>query len=169
MEKIRVYLDTNMIHDLFTRQASALKREAGYEKPKKFAFMLENADKFEFVTSFLSKAEIMREMVSAHGMKPELVNHAWSEFMETLNPKYITEFIFDEQIVDIVSIVKMKLRTMINFFHLFIAIKEQAYFVSGDKQIMEKIKETGIYDKLLTYVDMQKLAANYPYSSDGVF
>ncbi len=165
MEKIKVYLDTNMIHDLFTKQASAIKHEKEIEKPKKFEFMLEHKDKFEFITSFLTKAEIMRELVSAHDLKLNKVEEFWSDFIGLLEPKYITEFTFNEQIVHIVSETRMKLRTMINFFHLFIAIKEDAYFVSGDKQILEKIREAGIYDKLLTYVELQKMAASFSGSS----
>ncbi|MDI6722772.1 MAG: hypothetical protein QMD97_04380 [Candidatus Aenigmarchaeota archaeon] len=161
MKKLKVYLDTNMIHDLFTKQAEALRHGKEPEKPKKFAFMLEHRDKFEFITSFLTKAEIMRELVSAHGLKLEKAEEFWFDFMDLLKPKYIQKFEFDDQIVDIVLKVKMKLRTMVNFFHLFIAIKEEAYFVSGDKQILEKIKEAKTYDKLLTYVELQKLAANY--------
>ncbi len=163
MEKLKVYIDTNMIHDLFTNQAEALKQGKASETPKKFTFMLEHTDKFEFITSFLTKAEIMRELVSAHGLKLDKIDEFWSDFIGLLKPKYIQKFEFDDQIVDIVSRVRMKLRTMINFFHLFIAIKEGAYFVSGDKQILEKIKEIKIYDKLLTYVELQKLAANSSY------
>ena len=154
MKRLRVYLDTNMIHDLFTGQARALKSGHDHEIPKKFAFMLKNQDKFQFITSFLTKAEIVREMVSAHGMEHEMVDRTWKEFMDTLNPVYIDEFKFDGRIVDIVSRIGMKLRTMVNFFHLFIAMEEDAYFVSGDKQILEKIKEAGIYDKLLSYIGM---------------
>ena len=165
MEKIKLYLDTNMIHDLFMKQAKAMKAGSEYEKPKKFAFMLEHQNKFEFVTSFLTKAEITRELISSHGMEPGMINRTWAEFMNTLNPKYIEEFKFDKQIIDIVEKVRMKLRTMVNFFHLFIAIEENSYFVSGDKQIVEKIREADLYDKVLTYIELQKLAANYPDSS----
>ena len=162
MSKIKLYLDTNMIHDLFVNQAKAFRTGSTHDKPKKFTFMLENQDKFEFITSFLTKAEIMRELVSGHGIEPERVEQFWSEFSLALNPVFIDKFEFDSQIVDIVAKTKMKLRTMVNFFHLFISIKEQAYFVSGDKQILDKIKEAKIYDKLLTYIDLQKLATTEP-------
>lgn len=156
-----------MIYDLFLKQAKALKNGSDYDKPKKFTFMLEHQNKFEFVTSFLTRAEITRELISAHDMEPEMINRTWTEFMNTLNPKYIEDFKFDRQIINIVEKVKMKLRTMVNFFHLFIAIEEDAYFVSGDKQIVEKIKEANLYDKVLTYIELQKLAASYPRSSCG--
>ena len=158
MSKIKLYLDTNMVHDLFVNQANALKKGIEHNKPKKFTFLLENQEKFEFVTSFLTKAEIARELVSAHNIRPDVIEQFWTDFVSILKQKYIDKFEFDEQIVDIVYKAKMKLRTMVNFFHLFIAIREQAYFVSGDKPILDKTKEIGLYDKLLTYIELQKLA-----------
>ena len=149
-----------MVHDLFVNQAKAFRTGSTHDKPKKFTFMLDHRDKFEFITSFLTKAEIMRELVSGHSMEKHTVNEVWDDFVGLLKPKYISEFKFDEQIVEIVGDLKMKLRTMVNFFHLFIAIREQSYFVSGDKQILDKIIEAKIYDKLLTYIELQKLAAN---------
>ena len=160
MDKIRLYLDTNMVHDLFVNQAKFVRTGAKLEEPKKFTFMLAHQDKFEFITSFLTKAEIMRELISGHSMGVEMVNRTWDQFVDSLKVNYIENFEFDSQIVDIVARTKMKLRTMVNFFHLFICIREEAYFVSGDKQILEKIMETKLYDKLLTYIDLQKLAAN---------
>jgi len=158
MSKIKLYLDTNMVHDLFVNQANALKKGIEHNKPKKFTFLLENQEKFEFVTSFLTKAEIARELVSAHNIRPDIIEQFWTDFVSILKQKYIDKFEFDEQIVEIVYKTKMKLRTMVNFFHLFIAIREQAYFVSGDKPIINKAKEIGLYDKLLTYIELQKLA-----------
>ena len=52
---------------------------------------------------------------------------------------------------------KMKLRTMMNFQHVLIAMQENAYFVSGDKDIIRKVKENGAYDKALTYIELIKL------------
>lgn len=49
------------------------------------------------------------------------------------NHKYVKDFRFDDGLVDIAYKSKLKLRTMFNFQHLFIAIKEDSYFVSGDK------------------------------------
>ena len=71
-----------MIHDLFMRQAKALKDSSEYEKPKKFAFMLEHQDKFEFITSFLTKAEITRELASSHGLDYDRIDKFWLEFAQ---------------------------------------------------------------------------------------
>jgi len=167
MDKIRLYLDTNMVHDLFVNQAKAFRTGSKLEEPKKFTFMLAHQDKFEFITSFLTKAEIMRELVSGHGMSMDLVNKTWDQFIGSLKAAYIEEFKFDGQIVDIVGRTRMKKNTMVNFFHLFIAIKEQAYFVSGDKPILDKARETGVYDKLLTYIDLQKLVNELTHHHRG--
>ncbi len=50
---------------------------------------------------------------------------------------------------------------MMNFQHVLIAMKENAYFVSGAKDIIEKIRESNIYDKVLTYIELRKLAASF--------
>jgi len=73
-----------------------------------------------------------------------------------LDCKYVEEFNFDERVVKIVGKVKMKLRTMVNFFHLYIAIKENAYLISGDKDLIKIVRENKIYDKILSYIELRK-------------
>ena len=51
---------------------------------------------------------------------------------------------------------KMRLRTMINFFHLFIAIEENAYLLSGDNDLIRIVKENMIYDKMLSYTELRE-------------
>ena len=41
-------LDTNMIHDMFVRQAKSLRDKTEFEKPKKFIFMVGQHENFEF-------------------------------------------------------------------------------------------------------------------------
>ncbi len=154
-----------MILDLFINQSHALKKGIEPQIPKKFSFLTEHHEKFNFVTSFFTKAEVMRELVAGHGMKQEMVNSVWDDFMEILKPKYINSFVFDDKIVDIVAMVGMKLRTMINFLHIFIAMKEDTYFVSGDKAAIDTSKLLNVHNKVLTYIELRKLAANYADSS----
>ena len=45
-----------------------------------------------------------------------------------------------------------------NFQHVFIAIQENAYFVSGEKDIINKIRDTNVYDRALTYIELRELA-----------
>jgi len=150
-----------MIIDIFISQARAFKAKEDHKKPKKFEFMLEHLEKFDFVTSFLTKAEIMRELVAGHHEEQETVEKLWNDFIKAMNnPKYLARFEFDEKIIDIVAKTRMKLRTMFNFEHLFIAMSENAYFVSGDKDILKKIKESKIYDKVLSYIELRKLVSS---------
>lgn len=98
-----------------------------------------------------------RELVAGHGMPEDIVNSVWEDFIRTYNCKYIESFKFDRSLVDMVSKIKMKLRTMFNFQHLFIAMHENAYFVSGDKDIAKKIRELKVYDKVISYPELREL------------
>lgn len=154
--KINVYLDTNMIHDFFVNQAIYMKRREEPKVPKKFEFIVASKERINFITSFLTKAEIVRELISAHSIKYEDISVIWDKFLYSSECRYIPNFEFDEKIVDIASKSTMRVRTMVNFLHLFIAISENAYFVSGDKDIIVKIRENGIYNKAMTYTELRK-------------
>lgn len=155
MTRIQVYLDTNMIHDFFVNQAVYMKRGEEPKIPKKFEFIVSNKEKVGFITSFLTKAEIVRELVSAHSMIYGDVFLVWNKFLESSGCEYVSNEEFDENLVDMVAKIKMKLRTMVNFLHLFIAVKKGAYFVSGDKDIIQKIRANEIYGKVMTYVELR--------------
>ena len=153
-----MYLDTNMLIDLFINQAKAHKTGHEFVKPSKFQFMINYLDKFEFITSFLTKAEIMREMTAGHGMDPKKIDELWEDLMETLGAKFIDKFEFDTKLIDVVSQVKMKLRTMFNYQHLFIAMEQKAHIVSGDNDFVKKVRvETKVYDKILNYIELRQL------------
>lgn len=130
MKRIEVYLDTNMIHDFFVNQTRYLKEKGELRIPRKFEFMEANKKKIDFVTSFLTKAEIDRELVSAHSMLYNDVSLVWNKFVESLGCEYIPRAEFDESMVEIVAKIRMKLRTMVNFLHLSIATRKDVYFVS---------------------------------------
>lgn len=154
-----------MILDIFTNQIKALKGEEP-RIPKKYEFMLAHMDKFQFVTSVLTKAEIMRELLTAFHMEEKTIETAWQDFIKSINCDYVENFILDHKFLDIVSRIKLKLRTMMNFQHVLISMQKNAYFVSGDKDIIRKIKENKIYDKVLTYIELRKLASSLD-SSDS--
>jgi len=156
MKRIKVYLDTNMIHDFFVNQAIYIKKREEIKIPKKFQFIIASTEKVGFVTSFLTKAEIVRELVSAHSLEYEEISIVWKEFLEATECRYVSNFEFNENIIDIVAKIKMRLRTLLNFFHLYIAIRENAYFVSGDKDIVRKVNESKIYGKAITYEQLRK-------------
>ncbi len=154
--EIKMYLDTNMIIDLFTNSAKSMKDGKELTIPSKFRFLSENIEKFDFATSFLTKAEVMRELVSGYEMPENRVNSVWEDFVQTLRCKMIEEYTFDMKLVSIVPHFKMKLRTMINFMHLYIAITEGAYIVTGDKDLIKKARTSHAYDKIYSYPELQE-------------
>lgn len=159
MNKLKVYLDTNMVHDFFVNQAKYLKEKGELRIPRKFEFIVERREGLDFITSFLTKAEIVRELVSAHGMSYEEINAVWNDFILTSRCSYIERFEFDDSLVEIVSKIKMRLRTMFNLLHIFIAIDRDACFVSGDKDILLKLRENEIYTNAMTYVELREFSA----------
>ncbi len=157
MHKIKLYLDTNTILDFFINQAMHIKGKGEVKVPEKAKFMLDNIERLELVVSFLVEAEVARELVSAHGLPDHAITKAWKEFVETYRCKYIEKFEFNRELVELVLITKMRLRTMFNFQHLFIAIKENAYTVSGDKNFVEKAREMNVYNKLISYTELRQM------------
>ncbi|MBI4162354.1 MAG: hypothetical protein HY513_01615 [Candidatus Aenigmarchaeota archaeon] len=158
MDKIKLYLDTNMTLDFFINEATRIKGKGDIKVPEKTKFMTDNIEKMEFTTSFLTKAEIMRELVTGHDIESPQVEEMWSDLMKSLNnPHYIKEFKFDEKLVEMAGKLKLRLRTLFNFQHLYIAIDTKSYFVSGDKDIINKIRENLLYDKSLTYIELRQL------------
>ena len=156
-KKIKVYLDTNMILDVFTNHAKVLKKKEDVILPKKYEFMLASKEKIEFVTSFITKAEVVRELVSGYGTSYEEILAVWSRFMISLDCQYVENFRFDEKIAELAGKLQLKLRTMFNFLHLFIAISQNAYFISGDRDAIRKAKEMKIYDKVISYEEFRKM------------
>ena len=86
--KPKVYLDTNMILDIFINQIKVLNGK----EPKmlrKYEFMLQHIDKFQFVTSVLTKSEIVRELTSAFHLPRENIERLWNGFTESLKCHYV--------------------------------------------------------------------------------
>ena len=71
MHKMKIYLDTNTIIDFFINETKVIKNKEDARIPSKFQFMTESKEKIEFITSFLTKAEVSRELVSAFHLNEE--------------------------------------------------------------------------------------------------
>ncbi len=157
MEKIKIYLDTNTIVDYFVNQAMAIKNGKELKMTEKMKFFTTNLDKFNFVTSFLTKTEVGRELVSGFDLQKVEIEKLWGSFIEALKCKVVEEFEFNMKLADLAIETGMKLRTIVNFQHLFIAINEDAYFVTGDKDLIKTAKERKIYNKILSYIDLRQM------------
>ncbi|MBI2580132.1 MAG: hypothetical protein HYW27_04490 [Candidatus Aenigmarchaeota archaeon] len=158
MDRLKIYLDTNTVLDFFINEARVIKNNEDTKVPSKFQFMLESKEKIEFVSSFLTKAEICRELVSAFQLSEEDIERLWNTFISSLECRYIERFQFDEEIVKLTIKLKMRLRTMVNFFHLFIAIKDNAYLLSGDKDLIRIVRENLLYDKIISYIELRNMS-----------
>jgi predicted nucleic acid-binding protein len=162
MKKIKIYLDTNTIIDFFINQAIAIKKGKETKVPSKLKFFLEIRDKVEFLTSFFTETEVARELIAGYGLQEEEFNNLWKNFLEGLKCKYIEEFKLDKELANYPKKIKMKLRTMVNFIHLFVAMKENSYLVSGDNNLIKIVRENRIYDKILTYPELRRLISSSP-------
>jgi len=157
MSKMKIYLDTNTIVDFFINSTRALKKKEKLVTPAKYQFFVEKAAEIEFVTSFLTKTEIVRELISAFNLTKEEIEQLWDTFLKSLNCKYIAKFLLDERLVDVAMNYRMKLRTVVNFQHLFIAKEEGAYLLTGDKDLVEIVRKNNLYDKIITYIELRKM------------
>ena len=58
--------------------------------------------------------------------------------------------------LDIVYSIPLRLRTVINFQHLFIAMEEDSYLLTGDLNLVDVIRKHKLYDKIITYPELRK-------------
>jgi predicted nucleic acid-binding protein len=165
MEKLKIYLDTNTIIDFFINQAKALKTGSIPIVPEKLKFFLANADKIEFITSVATEAEIARELIGGLKLNEDQFNRLWNKFLKELGCHYVKEFNLDQQFSQMPKKYSMRLRTLVNFIHLFIAIKENAYIVTGDKDLIKLVRENKLYDKILSYIELRKIISSVSQGS----
>lgn len=160
MKKLKIYLDTNTVIDFFINQAMAMKKNEEPKIPEKLKFFLKIKGKIQFITSFFTEAEVARELFSGYDLSEEKFDLLWKNFLEDLECEYITEFNLDKSLVDYPKRIKMRLRTLVNFVHLFIAIKNTCYLVSGDKKLIENVRENKLYDKIISYPEFKELVSS---------
>ncbi len=157
VERIKIYLDTNLIIDFFINQAIAMRKNIKPKVPNKIKFFFEILDRAEFITSFFTEAEVARELVSAFDVRSEEFDELWQDFLIKLNCKHIEEFTLNREIANLAKSIKLKLRTIVNFIHIFIAIKEESYVVSGDKDLIKIVRENKIYSKIFSYPELRDI------------
>ena len=88
--KLKVYLDTNIVIDFFINQAKGIRRKEKAKIPKKLTFFSKNLDRLEFITSLITKAEIVRELAAGYGISDKDIciknpNDAPEWLLEMLN------------------------------------------------------------------------------------
>jgi hypothetical protein len=92
-----------------------------------------------------------------------IVDFLWKNFLERLNCASIEEFTLNKELAEYPKRIKMKLRTMVNFIHLFVAVKENACFLSGDNNLIKVVRENKIYENILSYQELRKLFFSFQH------
>jgi hypothetical protein len=162
MEKIKLYLDTNIIYTYFMQKAKELKDKRKIPLPRVFTFLEENKDKIEFYVSGLTELEIFRKIRTDFGLKEDEIIYLWGGFCNTLFPKQIKgeeinlAYLWDF-IKDIVIRTPIKKRVT-NLEHLGIAIQKNLIFVTGDKEVLKKCKS--FYSQIMSYIELRR-SLNY--------
>ncbi len=154
MEKLRIYLDTNIIHSWFRKFMESKKKNIEFVEPKilQFIFGLEN----EYIVSNITKTEIFRSMFADWVTGENECNEAWARFLANykITIASVREIDFDE-LTRICLIVKTKKKTLVNLMHMQIAKKGDVWFLTGEDRLIEKYKQ--YYNKTLSYENLRKL------------
>ena len=156
-KKMKIYLDTNIIYGYFYAKALELKGKRKYKEPKIIEFLATKLDKIDYFTSTLVKGEVFRRLVTEFGLERKNAEKLWLSLKRYLNFFEIRADIPAEKIwrevLEIVSKVKIKKR-LTNLEHLILAEKFNLWFLTGDKEIIEKCKK--FYPHILSYVEFRK-------------
>lgn len=145
-----------MILDFFLNRLKAMKGMWRFHDPKKLEFLAGIVDQAEFMTSFLVKAEVVRELVCNRNLERNEAELLWNELSTMLKWEYIESFCFDDRLIDLVGDFKVRLRTLMNYQHLFIAFSKDVHFVTGDKDLLESVRKNKTYEKIMSYIEFRK-------------
>jgi len=121
-------------------------------------FLIVNREKFEYYISEVTENELLRHFVTEFDLSAEVVEKEINNLKEKIGAKSIESSkidfsLFTSFIKEIVSKIKIKKRVT-NLEHLGIAKQFNLYFLTGDKEIIEKCKQ--FYPKILSYIDLRK-------------
>jgi hypothetical protein len=89
MEKIKLYLDTNIIYTYFMQKAKELKNKRKIPLPKVFKFLRKNRHKLEFYVSKLTEIEISRKLKTELGLNENESQYLWKDFCKSLECKLV--------------------------------------------------------------------------------
>lgn len=150
---MKIYLDANIIFGFFRNLLLEKRKGKKFTEPAVLKFIKGN--EFELYTSVLVKAEIARRLRTEWGSTKDEVNELWTSLETYLNVNVIQTATIDAQIADITIEVPFKKRIS-NIIHLLIAKQYDLWFLSGDKEIVQKGKK--FYEKVISYHDLRKIS-----------
>ena len=124
-----------------------------FTNPAILKFLKEN--NFELYTSVLVKAEIARRLRTEWGSTKEEVEEFWTSLETYINVDVIQTATIGPKIAVITLETPFKNRVS-NIMHLLIAEQYDLWFLSVDKEIVQKGKK--FYEKVISYHELRKIS-----------
>jgi len=150
---MKIYLDTNIIFGFFRNLLLEKRKGKKFTNPAILKFLKEN--NFELYTSVLVKAEIARRLRTEWGSTKEEVEEFWTSLETYINVDVIQTATIGPKIAVITLETPFKNRVS-NIMHLLIAEQYDLWFLSGDKEIVQKGKK--FYEKVISYHELRKIS-----------
>ncbi|MBI5061814.1 MAG: hypothetical protein HZB67_05895 [Candidatus Aenigmarchaeota archaeon] len=149
-----IYLDTNMIHGWFRNFMASTKNSQLLKIPSVLEFLI--GKDLALFTTTLTKIEIFRYIRSEWGLDEKFCNEVWDTFIKSFNITSIeVEQVELGELLNLVSKVSTRKKTLVNLMHLQLAKKNGLWFLTGEENLKERYAE--YYDKVLTYQNLRKL------------
>ncbi len=152
-EKMRIYLDANIIFGFFRNLLLEKRKGKKFTDPSILRYL--KNEKFELYTSVLVKAEIARRLRTEWGTTASEVEEFWTSLETYLGLNVLQIATIDAQIAHITTEMPFKKRIS-NIIHLLIAKQYDLWFLSGDKEIVQRGKR--FYEKVISYHDLRKIS-----------
>ena len=114
------------------------KKKEKFTLPEKTKFLakISKNKKVNIFTSILTQSEVYRRLKKDYDVPSREIERMWNSLAKLLRMKTIKKIQIDEELVDLVS--KAKFRSRINnVIHLFICMKFELTFLTGDKKFMK--------------------------------
>jgi len=150
---VRLYLDTNIILDWFRNVMVNVKKPEKFKVPRKLEFL--SSQELELIVSTITKIEVFRYLKSDWNANREQIEEIWKRFIESFKIKYlIIEKMDFEELSSICLLIPTRKKTLVNLMHLQISKKEDLWFLTGEKRLLDKYKT--YYNKSLSYIELRK-------------
>ena len=150
---MKIYVDTNIIFGFFRNLLLEKRKGKKFTETSVLKFIKEG--KFELYTSVLVKAEIARRLRTEWGSTKEEVEEFWTSLEPYINVDVIQTATIGPKIAVITLETPFKNKVS-NIMHLLIAEQYDLWFLSVDKEIVQKGKK--FYEKVISYHELRKIS-----------
>ncbi len=156
MEKLRIYLDADIIYGFFYFKLKVLTgKNENFIEPKIIHYLKQYHKHFDLFISNIVKAEIFRKFLTDFNIPLDEMNKMWKDFENTLEFIELKEVIISDFLLNLVKSEKFKRENFVNMIHLVAAKKLEFHFLTGDNVILEKCKK--LYKETISYIELRKI------------